>query len=149
VAGRWVVSLVAALLALNACGSSETSQPGPLDPGAAARPDLVVAEPSAVAAGGFLELTFPKETDRGLPWVLELQEDNTWHARYLLSSDANGTAPSWVGADEPDKWAWEDVGVSGPGPDAVLIPDVAAPGRYRLCTANAQDNLCAEIEITC
>lgn len=39
------------------------------------------------------------------------------------------------------------MGVSGPGPDEVLIPDVATPGQYRLCTANAVNNFCAETEI--
>ncbi len=29
----------------------------------------------------------------------------------------------------------EDIGVGGPGPDRVLVPEVAAPGIYRICTA--------------
>lgn len=58
--GRWVVSVVTSLLALNDCGSPEPSQPGPLDPKATVGLDLVVAEPSAVAAGELLELTFPR-----------------------------------------------------------------------------------------
>jgi hypothetical protein len=43
--------------------------------------------------------------------------------------------------------AVEDIGVGGPGPDRVPIPDVAEPGSYRICTGNAAENICAPIEV--
>jgi len=41
-----------------------------------------------------------------------------------------------------------DIGVGGPGPDRVPIPDVAEPGDYRICTGNARDEFCTPIEIS-
>ena len=40
-----------------------------------------------------------------------------------------------------------DIGVGGPGPDRVPIPEVAQPGEYRICTGNAGVNFCTPIEI--
>lgn len=138
------------MVGVTACSDEEPalSADGPLDETAEVRPDLVVAEPAQVEPGGLVELTFPEETERGTPWALELRDGDTWRANYLLSSDANGGEPSWVGLEEPDRWAWDDIGVSGPGPDRVRVPDTAPPGSYRLCTANALDNICADLEIT-
>lgn len=147
---RMVPLAIGVLVGLYACGTDEPPLDpgqGPLDADAVVRPDLVVAQPPEVRAGAPLTLTFPLETERGIAWVLEERDGDTWHARYLLNSDGNNAAPTWVGPDKRDEWAWEDVGVSGPGPDEVLVPDVAAPGRYRLCTANAVSNFCAEVEI--
>ncbi|WP_256837645.1 hypothetical protein [Ornithinimicrobium faecis] len=106
-----------------------------------------VADPTTVSAGDLVELSFPQETERGVPWVLEEQDGDTWHQRYLLWSDGNGGTPDWVGHEDEERWGWDDVGVSGPGPDTVLVPDTAAAGPYRLCTANARENFCAELEV--
>lgn len=145
---RIVPLMMTALLGLSACGPGEPNPArGPLDADATVRPDLVVPESSEVQAGQTLTLNFPRETERGTPWVLEQRDGDGWQARYLLISDGNNTAPTWVGPAERDQWAWEDVGVGGSGPDTVLIPDVAPPGKYRLCTANALNNFCTEIEI--
>jgi hypothetical protein len=53
---------------------------------------------------------------------------------------------SWRVAGEQGA-AVEDIGVGGFGPDDVPIPEVADLGDYRICTANAGDELCAPIEI--
>lgn len=144
----FLVLMMTAVLEISACGPGESNTPGgPLDADATVRPDLVVPQSSEVQAGRTLTLTFPQETERGIPWVLEQRDGGNWQARYLLISDGNNTAPTWAGPAERGQWAWEDIGVEGPGPDTVLIPDGAPPGTYRLCTANAVNNFCAEIEI--
>lgn len=146
--GLWAVFSLVPLLLVSACEGAGTSKPGPFDTAAQVRPDLLVAKPAAVPAGELLELTFPEKTERGVPWVLQEQDGETWHARYLLWSDANGATPDWAGENDKGRWGWDDVGIGGSGPDVVRIPDTASPGHYRLCTANALDNFCSEIEIT-
>jgi hypothetical protein len=39
------------------------------------------------------------------------------------------------------------IGITGPGPDRVLIPPEAEPGTWRICTGNAGENVCVRIEI--
>ena len=112
------------------------------------RPDLIVAEPQRVAPGDVVALTFPAETTRGIHFVLEMQSDGAWVHAFDLVSD--GPGPGW-----PRDWsvagsgdfAIPDIGVGGTGPDRVLIPDVAEPGTWRICTGNAGDEFCTEIEI--
>ena len=54
---------------------------------------------------------------------------------------------SWHAAGAAEGMAVEDIGVGGPGPDHVPIPDPAEPGDYRICTGNAGADFCAPIEI--
>ena len=127
------------------------SQPvGPHDPEAVVQPDLVQPETGTVAAGDTLEVHFPQETGRGIAWSLEIREEDDWHLRYFMtaSSDGIGGEPSWVDAADSDEYAWIDIGVVGPGPDLVPIPETAEPGEYRVCTANSAPNICAAITVT-
>jgi hypothetical protein len=120
----------------------------PADPEAQMRPDLIVAEPVQVAPGDVLSLTFPAETMRGVHFVLERQAGNAWIHRFDLTSD--GPGPGWQRRWSPagaEGFAVEDIGVGGPGPDRVVIPDVAEPGTWRICTGNAGENICTTIEI--
>lgn len=119
---------------------------GPHDPAAEMQPDLLQITPSPARVGDLIEVRFPEETLRGIGWVLESQEGDSWQQRYFLVSDELGE-PRWWGAEDSEGQGWEDLGVTGPGPDTLLIPDVAAPGNYRLCTANSQPNFCSELEI--
>jgi hypothetical protein len=52
------------------------------------------------------------------------------------------TPTGWTVEDSANR-GWEQVGVSGPGPDRVLVPEAASPGDYLLCTANSLDEACA------
>ncbi|MGQ0608815.1 MAG: hypothetical protein ACT4OQ_10190 [Chloroflexota bacterium] len=39
------------------------------------------------------------------------------------------------------------IGVGGPGPDRMSIPETVEVGEYRICTGNAGENFCTPIEI--
>jgi hypothetical protein len=66
---------------------------------------------------------------------------------YLTARSERSTLdPAWGPVEEP--YGWDDVGVTGPGPDLVLIPPSAEPGRYRVCTANAGNpQFCSEFDV--
>ena len=148
---RWriVVSLATLLVGSGCSGLPEVAPiVGPADPGAEMRPDLIVADPEVIPPGGIVALTFPEETTRGILFVLEERVGDSWAHRFDLRSDGPGAGwkRSWhpVGA-EPIAVA--DIGVGGPGPDRVPIPEVAEPGDYRICTGNAGENFCVPIRI--
>lgn len=149
--GAW--SLVAGILLIAAClGACSGVLPGqldgPADPDARMAPDLIVADPATIAPGGIVALTFPEETVRGVLFVLEMRAGDSWAHRYDLLSD--GPGPGWqrswhiVGEEAI---AVPDIGVGGPGPDRVVIPEIAPAGEFRLCTGNAGENICTPIEI--
>jgi hypothetical protein len=146
-------SLTAVLCGIGvaACASpiADGSPAGPADPSAEMRPDLIIAEPARVAPGVVVALTFPEETERGILFVLEQRVADTWVHRYNLASDGPGPQfqMSWHRLDEPDI-AFPDIGVGGPGPDHVPIPETAEPGAWRICTGNAGDEFCTPIEIS-
>lgn len=135
---------------------SPTSEPQPTPastpPPPEPEPVLVVAEPATVTAGSLVELRFPEETFRGAPWHMTEWSGSTWQRdpTYLLIADAEGydcsACPLWYGPGET--WGWEDIGLSGPGPDTVRIPDVAPAGHYRLCSANTGDEVyCVQVTV--
>ena len=146
---RSLVALLAVVL-VGGCGTPLMPTPVgvPENPGAEMRPDLIVAEPVQVEPGGIAALTFPALTTRGILFTLDLETAGEWRTVYFLTSD--GPGPEWERT-----WsraggaglAVEDIGVGGPGPDQVLIPDIAEPGSYRICTANAAEVICAPIEV--
>lgn len=139
------IALVCALVGCAEIVDVETAEPA--DPNAEIRPDLIEVEPQVAAPGDVVSLTFPQETLRGVLFVLEERVRDGWALRYYLTSDGPGPGwrLSWHTADDP--MAVEDIGVGGPGPDRVPIPETAEPGAYRICTGNAGDEFCAEIEI--
>jgi hypothetical protein len=135
------------LLSIGAIGCTLASPPGgPFDASADMRPDLIVAEPLRVAPGDLVSLAFPQETLRGVHFVLERKAGDSWQYLFDLSAAEEGGEPSWYlpGAEGV---GFPDIGITGPGPDIVAIPDVAEPGDYRICTGNAGENFCAELEI--
>ena len=112
------------------------------------RPDLLVIEPARAAPGDVVALRFPEETTRGILFVLEQRVEGGWVALFYLRS--NGPGPEWEMSWHPvggQGMAVEDIGVGGPGPDNVPIPEVAQPGEYRICTGNAGADFCAPIEL--
>jgi hypothetical protein len=147
VPGRGRLAWPVLALSLIACGAS----PGPtllwpVDPDAATDPARMVATPTAVEPGELVELTFPDGHDRGLLFAIDEASADDWQRRAMLLSDANGGDPRWSRADADDLLV-EMVGIAGPGPDRVPIPEGLPPGDYRICTANAVENLCVPIEI--
>ena len=121
----------------------------PANPAAEMRPDLLVIDPTTAAPGEVVALTFPEETTRGILFVLEKRVGDTWVNRFYLRSDGPGEGwqMSWHAADAAEGMAVEDIGVGGPGPDHVPIPEPAEAGNYRICTGNAGADFCAPIEI--
>lgn len=124
---------------------------GPHDPGATMRPDLVKVDPVQVRPGQAVQVTFPEHTERGVAWVLEAETGESWRVEYFLTAAVSGydnaSTPNWWSADDTEGKGWDDIGVGGPGPDRLVVPDTATPGTYRLCTANSVENLCVGIEI--
>lgn len=119
--------------------------PGPADPNAEMAPNLLVA-PAEATPGEVIGLRFPEQTTRGIHFVLEAREGDSWQHVYDLISATDGGQPDWSRPGN-DQFAIPDIGIVGPGPDRVQIPDDAAPGSYRICTGNAAENFCAPIEI--
>ena len=147
-AGRTILVLVAAMATGCTAVSVPVVEQGPADPDAEMRPDLMVADPDEIAPGGVVALTFPEESVRGVHFVLEERVGESWALRYNLFSDGPGAGwqRSWQSASL-EAVVVPDIGVGGPGPDRVPIPEPAAPGDYRICTGNAGENFCTPIEI--
>lgn len=148
-----VVTLLASACISDRATDNSTTLPtiselsGPHDPDAEMAPDLIEVEPSVAAPGEEVSIFFPEETLRGVHFVLEGQQEEEWKLRYHLLSD-------WGGEREPESFPAEtmevqveDIGISGPGPDAVLIPDDAPPGQYRICTGNMRENICSPLTL--
>ena len=145
--GRAVIGVLIAISAIG-CTADVSPSPtdGPFDPSADLRPDLIVAEPTRVVSGEWVALTFPQETIRGIHFVLERKSGDTWTVVYHLLSSADLSDPEFFRVEE-EGVAIPDIGIAGPGPDKVPIPDDVAAGSYRICTANAGDEFCAAIEV--
>lgn len=116
----------------------------PHDATAAFRPASIVADRDTAAPGEIVELTFPDEMVRGVMFVLEEQMGASWVYRYILL--AGSDHPTWHRPGD-ERVAWPDIGITGVGPDRVVIPDEAPPGTYRICTGNARQNICVRVEI--
>jgi hypothetical protein len=117
----------------------------------------VEAERTRVVAGEIVELRFPDGYVRGVGYYLSRRDGNGWSAPlYALTAALGGgdhdcpapgrRCPSWTPIEEAQDWF--DEGFIGPGPDWIVIPDDALPGRYRVCEAQAGDHpYCAELDV--
>lgn len=139
---RWV--LLAAGLVLSGC--ADDPAPG-LDRDL--RGSMTVA-PASPTAGQDVELSFPADSERGIAFSLARWNEGRWDREYYLTSDwgtPDDHAPTWWTVEDGANRGWEQVGISGSGPDRVIIPETAAPGDYLLCTANAVDEACASLTV--
>ena len=121
---------------------------GPADPASEMRPDLIIAHPTATSPNGVVSLTFPRNSERGVLFVLERRADDSWAHMFDLLSDGPGEGwqRTWHSVDASPMGV-PAIGVGGPGPDRVLIPETVEPSEYRICTGNAGENFCTPIEI--
>lgn len=106
--------------------------------------------PASAEPAQEVELTFPGTSERGIAFSLSQWSDGDWEVSYYLTSDWGKPGehqPTWWPVEDNENRGWEQVGISGAGPDRLLIPDTAASGDYLLCTANALDEACAQITI--
>ena len=142
---RW--HWLAVAVVLSGC-SDDSASPPRMDP------DLdgtMTVAPSSASAGHDVALTFPSDSRRGIAFSLSRWSDGRWDKAYYLTSDWGSSghhSPTWWTVEGSEDRGWEQVGVSGPGPDRVMVPETATPGDYLLCTANARDEACALLTVT-
>jgi hypothetical protein len=112
-------------------------------------PNPVTITPATARPGATVALTFPDGSGRGIAFQLaKATEPNK--VLYYMTSDKG---PGFWGKAKPLWWAageaggWEDIGISGPGPDQVVVPDTAEDGTYLLCTANAASQVCGLLTV--
>lgn len=145
-------------LTLSACGwlaaspgdDEQRVERGPRQQAAEISPERIRVEPTQVAPGDELELFFPQEDARAVYYWLEFDVDATWDERYFAyavsrSYNTDGD-PHTVPTGEEK--GWDDAGVTGPGPDRILVPEDASLGRWRVCGPIADGEFCAEFEVS-
>lgn len=140
---RWALLAVALVVS----GCADDSAPS-LDPGL--KGTMTVA-PTSATPGQEVALRFPSDSQRGIAFSLAPWSEGHWEEKYYLTSDwgrSGDYTPTWWTVEDSANRGWEQVGVSGPGPDRVLVPETASPGDYLLCTANALDEACALLTVT-
>ncbi len=106
--------------------------------------------PATAAPGERVALRFRSTEVRGIAFSLAAWDDGGWTEAFYLTSDwgtPDSHRPTWWSVEDSDGRGWEDVGVSGPGPDHVIVPEEAAAGDYLLCTANSVDEACAILTV--
>lgn len=150
-----ISAVLAVVLLLSGCtgasapeGSGRSAATPTVD--ADLRGTMTVAPASAVP-GQEVTLRFPAGSHRGIAFSLSRWSRSRWTAAYYLTSDwgtSGDHTPSWWAVEDSENRGWEQVGVSGPGPDRVLVPETAPPGDYLVCTANALDEACAVLTVT-
>jgi heat shock protein HslJ len=108
-------------------------------------------EPPTAQPGATVAMHFPPTNSRGVAYSLAPWTGNAWaDPEYYLTSDGGeqlGWTPGWWRVDQGENRGWPDIGISGPGPDRVVIPDTAAAGPYLLCTATAVNKACATLTV--
>lgn len=118
-----------------------------LDPGLEG---TMTVAPTSATPGQEVALRFPSDSERGIAFSLAQWSEGQWDEKYYLTSDwgtSGDHAPAWWTVEDSENRGWEDVGVSGPGPDRVLVPETASPGDYLLCPAHALDEACALLTV--
>lgn len=144
---RTTVTAAWVLLAVVASGCADESAPR-------LEPDLegtMALAPESAMPGQEVALTFPSDNERGIAYSLARWSDGRWDEAYYLASDwgqPDDHTPTWWAVWDSGNRGWEQVGISGPGPDRVLVPEAAPPGDYLLCTANALEEACALLQVT-
>jgi hypothetical protein len=116
----------------------------PRDASAVFRSAAMVADREAVAPGEVVTLDFPDEDIVGIGYALEQEVGSSWAYRYLLTASDGAGDPGWQEAEE----GLEVPAIGVSDPVRVRIPEVAAPGTWRICSVAALENVCVRIEIT-
>lgn len=128
--------------------AADRSVADPPEPEPEMRPDLMLIEPPAAPPGSEVALRFPEETFRGIAFQLDRRTADGWETTHWMTSDANGDQYADTVPAGTEGYGVIDVGVGGPGPDHVRLPDDVGPGEHRICTANAGEEFCAPLTIT-
>jgi hypothetical protein len=125
---------------------ADVTHADPPEPEPQMQPELLVLDPATAAPGQLVAMRFPEQTSRGVAFQLDRRTADGWVPVAWMTSDGNGGEPTTVPAFA-EGYSVHDVGVRGPGPDHVRLPDDVPPGDYRICTANAGEDFCAPLEI--
>lgn len=131
------------LLPVLGCGSASSND------GKASTPPpelgaIITLASEDLRPGDKVSATFPASDLRGGFFYLYAWHDGEWTGpRFLLESDANGSAPRVVPMDQ----GMEDYGIDGPGPDGLILPSDIAPGNWRICTANSREDICGQFTV--
>ncbi len=78
--------------------------PGVNGSGPQMHPELLDVPDSPAYPGQTITVRFPGGTARGLAWVLEERNGDTWQARYHLSA----VTASYAGSGSPTWWSADD-----------------------------------------
>jgi hypothetical protein len=151
--GAAVAVGIIGLVATAAMVGNDTDEPAPSsertqDPAVPAQWDLgVLVYPESATPGSLIELTYPDENMRGIAFSLAPWTGTEWGEveYYLTATQVRSKEPTWWPATE--NGGWDDLGVGGPGPDFLTIPDSAPPGGYLLCSANAKEQFCVVVQV--
>lgn len=144
-------AVLLSLLLVVGCGSEDAEIPElstPVDPPPAETgAELIALDPSSPQPGEPFAVSFDASNSRGGYFFLYRWDGADWgEPLYLLQSDAGGRTPSASLIGEGSDI--DDYGIEGPGPDGLVAPDDMARGFWRLCTANAADDACAQFEVS-
>lgn len=107
--------------------------------------------PATTAPGQRVALRFRSQEVRGIAFSLSAWDEEGWTVAYYLTSDWGSPGdhtPDWWSVKDGEGLGWPDVGIGGPGPDHVIVPDDASAGEYLLCTANSADEACTLLTVT-
>jgi len=129
---------------LSGCGSAPTPAEEPTP-----EPASIAIHPAAARPGDELAMQFAADSGpRGIAYSLDGWDGRDWQPLYYLTSDGQSAhrEPAWWRVDEQGR-GWDDVGVSGRGPDHVVVPPGALPGDYRVCTAGGGEPVCGLLTI--
>jgi hypothetical protein len=149
-----VGSLLSALVVLafgctTSGGASGEAITGPYADRVVTDPAWVRAEPDVVAPGTPLEV-HSRGGSRGPGFVLERETADGWLWEWALSSDPDSDpGPLWSAEEFRGRGiVWNDgPAFDGVGNHTIPVPDVADPGRWRVCTAPDLPARCAEFEV--
>lgn len=108
--------------------------------------EVIGLDPLNPSPGESFTASFRSGNIRGGYFNLFRWDGSDWGAPlYQLESDANGGVPSAIRIR--DGVGGDDYDVQGPGPDGLVLPDDLIDGFWRICTANALDEACAQFEV--
>jgi len=101
-----------------------------------AKPVVLVVSKERAKPGAALALTYGGDDlqafVRGIEARLQRRERARWRTtHYLIAAFHNGQPASYP-VTQP--LAVVDIGIIGPGPDRVRLPQLLKAGRYRICT---------------
>ena len=162
--------MVLALVIASACANNDGPTGFESDPSASQERDGVTSSSDRSRQGGSPPPDEPDETtwkmspespapgeqftvdtegdQRGFSWRLEVRDGAEWRLEWILTSDALGDDPAayrWQDAEQQDDRIVDDLGIAGPSPDRLVLPERLSPGIYRLVSG---DSSVAPFEVT-